>query len=87
MSAADKIRRGLQDALDGNFAGATFYGIDRAEPGSEMNGVYCPRCDAGHTWPARTAPPKWCVGCGLEFKFPEWRGDGEQARAAEKDGK
>lgn len=62
---ADKILQGLRDVIEGNFARATFIGIDWGR--KDFTACRCPRCTTNHRWRKRT--PKHCRHCGLEFKF------------------
>jgi hypothetical protein len=64
VRAADKIIRGLQDAVDGGISRATFYGM-RWDATSWS--AQCPRCSTAHRWTRRR--PKWCRNCGLEFRY------------------
>ena len=60
--SAHKIIAGMQDAIDGNIARATFFVDDLS---GDM--VTCPRCDMPHSWSAPDHPPAFCVWCGVEF--------------------
>lgn len=67
MASRNKIIDGLQDALNGNFAGATFVEIDWGS--EDFSGVMCPRCDAAHKWGHDEKAPTFCRECGLEFRY------------------
>jgi len=63
--SADKIIEGLLDAATGNFARATFVGIDMGS--KDFSAVMCPRCKTPHQW--RVRQPTACRHCGLPFVF------------------
>jgi hypothetical protein len=76
--SADKILRGLQDAIEGKIARVTFYGVDWG--GKDWNAAACPACGHAHRWRKRS--PLKCRGCGVEFRYtaneraPQPQGDG-----------